>query len=237
MRIEYQGQVQAKTYYMHVGYLSAGLAQGGDVHTDPLSGVYAGAGVLLLVLALIAARRVKSTWRWWIAVFLLLAALGSGLLAYSKARYVVISPQYYQTLYRMEELSAATEAWIDQNGRVPTVAEWQAMFPTTEMQDGWGKPLRYSQLAQWRERCLHCSEATWSIMENYGYVIWWPVLNPDGDSPAPGELTNWHFGGDGLFGPADDDYVFQSALKYKRLDPIRYPHGRTARTGGIAHAH
>lgn len=240
MRIEYQGHVQAKTYFTHVGYVSAGMTVGGDIRTDPLSGLYLGGGVLLLVLSLIAARSLKSRWRWLLAALLILAGVGSGLRGYARSSCVIISPPYYLTLYRIEKLSAQTEEWVKRHGRAPTRAEWEAMHPGQESQDGWGRPLRYQPLAKLGEhRPIYMRRAdTTNLMTHFGFVIWWPVLKPTSDWPDERELTNWHFGADGLFDTEDDEPALHwGGFRHKQLDPNRYPHARAPRTGGIANAH
>lgn len=237
MRIEYQGHVQNQTYYTHVGYLSSGLRGVNDVRTDPLSGVCLGAVILLLLLSVTSVRRLRTKWRWPLAALLVIAAIGSGALAYSKSRQVVLTPDYYLTIYRIERLSALTDGWIERNGRPPTVSEWNAMCPAEEREAGRGKSLRYALLR--KDEWLSAAATQPSLQATItraGYVIWWPVHGTV-DWPAGGELTNWHAGSDGLFGTRDDARSLRLAFRQKQLAPPKYAHGRTPREGGHFNAH
>jgi hypothetical protein len=216
-------------------YISAGMAVGAKVRTDPAIASYVGTSILLVTLAAIAVRRLKTPWRWGLAGLLVLAAVGSGLSAHSLTRYVVVTPQYYQTIYRIEKLSASTDAWVERHGRPPTVAEWRAMQPIEETEDGWGRLLRYCPFDEKALGYIRNNESR-KLAKRLGYIIWWPI-DLQRNTPDVTELTNWHFGPDGLFGTADDEPALAHEMRYKPLDPMKYPHARAPRAGGVTDAH
>lgn len=238
MRIEYQGHVQARPAYQHVGYTVAALGDG--THAQVGNGLYLALAIGLALAALVAARVLRPAWRYWLAGALLLCGVCAAARAVSEARYVRVCRPYYLTLYRLERLSAATEDWsAAHGGRLPTPEQWRREIAGRPL-PGWrdpyqarsgdGRPLCYATLKEPYGAVLYGADKGQALEALPRFVIWVPdEARPREPRPASAELTNWHFGLDGLAGTADDELNFRGAPRHRDLHPGWHPHGRLPR--------
>lgn len=237
MRIEYQGHVQAKTYYTHVGYISAALAESAAAPPNSVPPMLMGAGTLLLVLGLVVAGRAKRYGRWLAGACIAAALASFGFAVWNAIATPSLSPSFYVTLYRLERLCAETEAWTAAHRRPFTEAEWRAAHRGVEARDGWGRRFTYGTFPL-KDRSVENlffddPPGSYEAAKELGYVI---ISDGATDKPhSMRSVCSWYLGDDGLFGTVDD----ASILKYvfRRISPNRYAHARAPRTGGIADAH
>lgn len=249
MRIEYQGHVQNQTYYTHVGYTAAALAQDPRYFgqaTAPTTGLM-GAAILVLLAGVMVARRARSSWRRLLALALFTIAVGTAAQAIRTANQPRPNGRasLATTLYRLEKLSALTDAWLASNGRPPTLKEWRPLAAGLDT-DGFGQPLRY-KLPDPNERELLQQDACYSrggydrelfsLQERSGYVIYANGTRGSSSSLDLTDLCNWHLGVDGLYGTADDTDLLKYLLEKTRLTGTEYAHGRTPRKGEVHNAH
>lgn len=237
MRIEYQGVIEVRPSYQHVGYLAAAMMYDSRTSGGVVPPLFIGSGLMLLLIGAMVTRRMRSGWRW---VVLTVAVLGVAALGVASARMaatVEVAPEFYVTMYRLEALDAQTEAWTAQHKRPPTAAEWRKLAASNAL-DGWGKLFEYRQTDGSWPCVLAFSPNGRDAPIGLGYVIWSERAGATGQGshggPGPhiGDLSNWHFGADGLFGTTDDERNFRGNLKlgrHKHLDPRKYPHARVAR--------
>ncbi len=246
MQMEFEGYIQQQPAYSHVGYAAAVLEavavdvrHGGPRPGEVLAGQsLIGASLVCLVVAAVCWRRLagRGTWRW--------VAVGGSLLAGSALmvaglhfrhlppRIGDLTAEFVTTLYRLEELSAATDAFADEWGRHPTTDEWYALFPNGETLDGWGKPLRYVPgCPEWamEDHAVIASGLPHEDVMAQPYVIA-SMASLRGGYPAQNVLS-WQLGRDGVFGTQDDSELFKRVFEMTRTNANRLPHGRTPRKG------
>ena len=148
MRIEHYGTVQAEPPYQHVGYTAAAVIASYSRFSTDMTVLF-GSLVLAVTLAAMAARRTRVAWQW-PAVAAVLVVLAGVAAAHYTGHFETrsLQPQFYTTIYRLEHLSALTDAWIDEHGRPPTQAEWGAINKGDSRLDGWQYPFQYEPLEQ-----------------------------------------------------------------------------------------
>lgn len=206
MRIEYQGTIEAQPPFQHVGYISAFPVHGSVQASGPFHMLYALAAAGAIAVALIAGRRERTRKAAIAGAFAVLCAMGVGafLGAFPDQ---AMTPQFQRTLFDLEHLSAQTEAWAQQHGRLPTPDEWHAAIGSHMPRDERGPMYRY-------EVQEHASGR-----DGQHYRVLRTPL-------AQSQLL----GPDGLFGTADDAGSLKQTMR--RLTPWepRPAHGRTART-------
>lgn len=230
MRIEYQGHVREQTYYTHVGYVSAALAQDTEIRglPQPLPFAMMMAAVLALLIAVRAARSMAP-----LRACLLVAAPLAAVAATAWGIYLpelARSRAIYTTLTRLETLTARTDDWIASHGRAPTPVEWEALAGPLA-RDGWGKPLRYEadgRASLGMEGRMQMPRASALALERWRYLIRTDHGKGSGGRLAYGDLHNWQLGADGLFG-TDDDSEDLRYLSGRRPLMGFLPHGRQAR--------
>jgi hypothetical protein len=239
VRIEYQGMVVARPTYNHVGYTSAAFVNQWGQMRPPSQALAVSIVLVTLVASMMIARR-RSRLGQGAAIAVLVLGLGCAALSYAAHRQrpfvwpadvptaaepltrgpYDLAPACYVTLYRLERLCAQTEEWQKQHGRLPTVAEWQAMHTGAEACDGLGTPFRYQVFAKPSDEDGQLYRID-NLVPEHGRLT--------GDHTVPPTLSDHELGPDGLFGTSDDQ-MGQEGLK---LDPEaweHYPHARAART-------
>ncbi len=220
MRIEHEGYVQHQPTYQHVGYLSAGIDNNVILSDRPFSGLFFGFALLCAVMAL-SARRSSRGWIVKGAALILAVLAGGGVLAGAWSSLNPtwnMAPLLQKTIVTIERLSAETEAFAKENGRLPTEEEWTKAHTGEADLDGWGNPLIYTiqeepdsfdgqlyRIATYRERYVTVKS---------------PVLIGSDD-----------FGPDGIFGTDDDkkSNITFGILQYRKVDLSDFPHGRAPR--------
>ncbi len=205
MRIEYEGTIEVQPPFQHVGYISAYPVHGSVQASAPFHMFYAVIAAGAIAVALVAGRRERTRKAAIGGAFAVLCAIGVGafLGAFPDQ---AMTPQFAKTLYDLEHLSAQTEAWAQQHGRLPTQDEWQAAIGSHMPRDERGPMYRY-------EVRSHASR-----FDGQHYQILRTRL-----------AHSWLLGPDGLHGTADDEGSLKQTMR--RLTPWqpRPAHGRTAR--------
>ncbi len=243
MRIEMEGFIEQQPTYTHVGYTAAALQsvalapRDHDLH--PAQWAFGpsliSASLLCLILATVSWRQLRhrGALRWLAAVGAVLAAstLMAGALRIREPLppVGVFTDEFITTLYRLEKLSAETEAFAERTGRCLTEDEWHAIFTGEDARDGWGHPFRYGLGdPEWAdgppERLL--PDGTTPPRP---YVIG-SMAQARGDYPIR-SIFSYYLGADGVYGTADDGEMLKYIFERVRIDAGDYPHGRTPRKG------
>jgi len=213
MRIEYEGVIEQQPSYQHVGYTAAAFDTDAYVSGGHRTEINAWSGMVVLGLAfgLIVSRRWgrSSTGGGIAAILLGLALVGGGVaLGIELVPDGSMTPQFHATLYRLEGLCAATDAWVAEHGRPPTAEEWAAMHEEPPL-DGWGHPFEFTPYdSPGRDGRLYCVT---SLAENHGHsdsVVW--------------DIPSWWLGRDGRFGTDDDWELLSDGLSGVGVE--RYAH-------------
>jgi hypothetical protein len=222
MRIEHYGTIQAEPPYQHVGYTAAAVIASYSRFSSDMTFLF-GSLVLAVTLAAMAARRTRVAWQWPAVAAVLIVIAGTAVAHYTgHFETNSLQPQFYTTIYRLEDLSARTDAWIDEHGRLPTQAEWEAIEKGESELDGWQYPFQYQPLGQSNGK------------DGQEYIIISIGKAPKKDDRALRSvwaIPSWLLGRDGVFGTWDDDSSLRSALTGVNLRGHRYPHAREPRTG------
>lgn len=244
MRIEMEGFIEQQPTYTHVGYTAAALQsvalapRDHDLHPAQwaLGPSLISASLLCLILATVSWRRLRhrSALRWIAAVGAVLAAstLMAGALRIREpvAPVGVFTDEFITTLYRLETLSAQTEAFAERTGRYPTEDEWHEMFTGADIVDGWGQPFHYETgTPQWALAGGHMFGLVEDNVRQYGYVIG-SMAEARGGWNAQ-DIHSWYLGADGVYGTPDDAETLKYIFEKVRIDARAYPHGRTPRKG------
>jgi hypothetical protein len=212
MRIEYQGQVQARTYYMHVGYISAAMSEDPRYapQSTPTAAGAMGLAVLVLLASVMVARRAKSLWGRGLAVALFAAAVCTGVQAVRLTLHpvVTVKQRVATTLYRLEELSAVADGWLAVHGRPPSPIEWHDLTAGPEANDGFGQPFRYELFDP--DKCEFPliedinNQAGYKLVKWSGYVIYSKGGRGSRSELEFTDINNWYLGLDGVWGTADE---------------------------------
>lgn len=213
MRIEYQGTIEVRPPYQHVGYTAACVL--GSEYRRLEIGDMVGSALAILGLALaLASIRGRGTGR---LKALTLPAMGvltvGAVVAFccgtsTAVQQEYLSPRFAATLVTIERLTAQTDVLVAQLRRVPSEEEWQAAVG--EPRDAWGQRIAYH------------APPTWKIgRDARGYEI---LSTNGGGRPRPGGamgngsmvLSTW-LGSDGRIGTADDYAVLAELLRRCRV--------------------
>ncbi len=218
MEMEFEGYIQQQSTYSHVGYTAAA------VNHSVLDQNHMGIGLSLcitLVLTVVAMSVHRQTRTGWSRAAVVTLAILAGLFA-AQSVYALfvprfeIDPRFAQTLYNIEAMTAKTEAWAAENGRVPTVEEWGAQFAIPEARDGWGRPFEYEVLDEP------------GPFDGQLYTI--RVCKQAQRIEMLYQTESSLAGPDGLFNTEDDFYMLGlSVLEYRKVDLSNLRHGRSAR--------
>ncbi len=217
MRIQYQGIVEARPTYMHVGYMVAYPkpsrvysypgAPGAIVH---VSAAVALAGIVLF-LRLLRVRGTKRAHASLPALLLAACLTGAGAigaLCAMRLPKAALSPGFATTLCRMERLGAQTDAFAREHRWLPTPEQWQQTFgETRDATDGWFFPFRYG------------------LLQAPGFDGQYYRITSGG---AWEVVSDW-LGRDGVAGTADDHPRLQKILAGAGLKQLQ--HGRQPRGG------
>lgn len=215
MRIEYQGTVEARPPFQHVGYV-ASLVLGTEYRRVGIGDtVGAGLAAVGLALALMAVRRRRAP-RARNAAIALAAVLALGAVvcfAADTSDFVLhhrLSPRFAATLLSLEQLVAQTDRVARDLRRSPTPREWYAQFG--EVKDAWGNGFVY--------RSRHTYQM---VGDGRGYEI----LSTNGHGTPDREdlerdygwmvLSVW-LGPDGVAGTSDDYERLTEELRRCRVD-------------------
>lgn len=222
MRMEYEGTVEAQPPYQHVGYLSAGIINGYSRPEIGLSLLYAIAVVALVAklramrLQGLPSQRAGET----LVAIIIVVALVPALLGLYPPR--AMRSEFAETLLALERLTARTEGWAAEHGRLPTEAEWRDRVAGAPGRDGWGNALGYRLLA------------APDLNDGQRYQIY-SIGLPGGGRKLPlarhdpYEIPSSWLGHDGLSGTEDDAGELKSALR-RVPKPLRSrSHAREAR--------
>lgn len=218
MQMEYEGYIQQQPTYSHVGYTAACIDTYVSTTRNPMSGMFIGAALLLMILATVTFRRSHGWLRFVVAPALVIATIASAygaLLSLNSPAYH-LSDAFYATLYRMERLVIATDAWCAEHGRAPTQTEWEKMFAEDDRKDGWGNQFAYDDSASYGRRPYQITSLG-ELRGRHPDIVW--------------DIPCYWLGSDGRFGTQDDGHMLEyigrrtdwsQYLHPPRLAPSRY---------------
>ncbi len=219
MRIEYEGAIEVQPAYQHVGYISACVDSYVSTTQRPYSSLLLGMALLFVVLSVLTARRMQGSRCWVLVTLAAVAAIVAGGAGVWALKNPVKRPytEFYVTVYRLEKLSADTEAWAEHHGRLPNADEWQAMHDPAELLDGWGHPFEYT---------IHPDEPGF---DGQFFAVTSLGIHRGKNGSDIWDIPSWILGGDGVFGTSDDRPDFREMFYGFTLDPAIFPHGRSPR--------
>lgn len=224
MRIEYQGHVEVRPSYSHVGYISAMPMPGVFKANSAAAGVFIGLALLFVVAARRIAGRGKDALHL-LGFLACVAVAGAAAIACVLAlTHYDLTPPFTLTMQRMEHLSEATETFAKQHKRLPTQTEWSQLASPTDQIDGWGHRLVYETVNPFADRDGQSYQV--KVGEQTQHIC--------------GPVSSVSFGADGLFGTRDDlerADVALGPLRYRNVNLTTFVHARTPRPRVTANAY